>query len=162
MGNRAYGDRWLVCELHFERDLKEPRKYEKLFFLDEAVALAAGHRPCVTCRRHRYQEYLSAVQASVSVGGAGELDAYLKHERAKPPVAARVDSLPNGAFVSFGDAHWLVWNDALHRWTPAGYADEVARPDLEGDFVAVLTPATSVAALANGYKLAVHGSVRGG
>lgn len=62
MGNRAYGLRWLVCELHFERGLTTPRVYPKVFFLDESVALAAGHRPCKTCRSEYYSRFPAAAR----------------------------------------------------------------------------------------------------
>ena len=159
MGNRAYGKRWLVCELEFERNLKEPRKYEKLFFLDEAVALAAGHRPCPTCRRHRYQAYVAAVQSSLPISGADELDAHLESARNAPPARAAISSLPDGAFAMFGaDDHRLMWQGALHRWTPQGYVDPIALADIEDDDVIVLTPATSLVALRNGYRADVHAS----
>ncbi|MDN4520352.1 hypothetical protein QYF68_21375 [Mycolicibacterium austroafricanum] len=81
MGNRADSARWLVCELHFERQLRTPRKYTKLFFLDEAVALSAGHRPCSTCRRTRYAAYMSSVQGEYGVVSALQLDRLLAEAR---------------------------------------------------------------------------------
>jgi len=159
MGNRTSPPRWLVCDLHFERNLKEPRKYTKLFFLDEAVALAAGHRPCNTCRRDRYEAYLSAVKAEISVAGATELDALLNAARRAPGVRAPIASLPDGAFIALGEGDYrLKWRGALHRWTPAGYLDAVTLTDLARDDAGVLTPEPSLSALRNGYLPEVHPS----
>ena len=100
MGNRAYGLRWLVCELHFERVLKTPRVYPKVFFLDEAVALAAGHRPCNMCRPQRYKPFL----AGAGFTRADDLDKALHRDRTGPRTSATVGSLPDGAFVAMGEA----------------------------------------------------------
>jgi hypothetical protein len=157
MGNRTTPPRWLVCDLHFKRNLKEPRKYTKLFFLDEAVALAAGHRPCNTCRRDRYEAYLSAVKAEISVAGATELDALLNAARRAPGLRAPIASLPAGAFIALGEGDYrLKWREALHRWTPAGYVGAVAPTDLARDDATVLTPEPSLSALRNGYSAVVH------
>lgn len=53
MGNRDYGDAWITCSLRHPDGSTGPSgvSYRKLFFLDEATALAAGHRPCAQCRR---------------------------------------------------------------------------------------------------------------
>jgi hypothetical protein len=159
MGNRTSPPRWLVCDLHFKRNLKEPRKYTKLFFLDEAVALAAGHRPCNTCRRDRYEAYLSAVRAEKGIRGAAELDALLNGARRAPSLHAPIASLPDGSFSALGDGDYrLKWRGALHRWTPAGYVDALTLTDLEVDEVTVLTPEPSLAALRSGYSPVVHPS----
>ncbi len=123
MGNRTSPPRWLICELHFERDLKEPRKYTKLFFLDEAVALAAGHRPCNTCRREQCQAFVAAVSRNIRIG-AGELDAKLNSARKGPTARAAISALPDGALIELADGDYrLKWSGALHRWTPGGYVD---------------------------------------
>jgi hypothetical protein len=51
------GKRWIICVLEFRgryRRVMTPRRYTELFFLDEATALAAGHRPCAECQHARY------------------------------------------------------------------------------------------------------------
>jgi hypothetical protein len=150
----------LVCDLHFKRNLKEPRKYTKLFFLDEAVALAAGHRPCNTCRRDRYEAYLSAVKAELNVASAADLDALLNSARRTTDFRAPIASLPDGAFIELGeDDYRLKWRGGLHRWSPAGYVDAVVPTDLSVDDAAVLTPELSLAALRNGYLPEVHPSI---
>ncbi|MGV0993784.1 MAG: hypothetical protein ACOYB7_16210 [Mycobacterium sp.] len=159
MGNRTSSPRWLICDLHFERDLKEPRKYTKLFFLDEAVALAAGHRPCKTCRGDRYREFLQAVDAEVPVAGAAELDARLHASRTGDRERRSVKSLLDGAFIEDGTGRfWLKWAGALHRWTPSGYIDSATPTELRIDEAAVLTPLPSLLALRNGYVPVIHPS----
>ncbi len=161
MGNRTSPPRWLICDLHLKRDLKEPRKYTKLFFLDEAVALAAGHRPCNTCRREQYLAYLAAAGADLAINGAGDLDAMLNADRKTPGRRMPLASLPDGAFVALGDDDFrLKWADTLHRWTPGGYVDPMALTALRGDEATVLTPQPSLAALRNGYAAVVHPSAR--
>jgi hypothetical protein len=158
MGNRTSPPRWLICDLHFQRDLKEPRKYTKLFFLDEAVALAAGHRPCNTCRRDRVQAYLAAVNIDLPVQGAADLDKKLNSARTKAPIRSRITSLPDGAFVVVDDDYWLKCSGFLHRWTPAGYVNPIRLAEFPVDEATVLTPEPSLAALRNGYSAAVHSS----
>jgi len=54
---------WITCVLEFKRR-RAPQwasnHYTQLFFLDEAVAFAAGHRPCAECRRSDYNTYRQA------------------------------------------------------------------------------------------------------
>lgn len=160
MGNRTSPPRWLVCDLHFKRDLKEPRKYTKLFFLDEAVALAAGHRPCNTCRRDRFQAYLAAANSELALQGATDLDRKLDAARKAPRPKFPIDSLPDGTFIELGDEDFrLIWSGELHRWTPGGYVDSSPLEGLQIGNVSVLTPEPALAALRNGYSPVVHTSV---
>lgn len=103
MGNRTSPPRWLICELHFQRDLQEPRKYTKLFFLDEAVALAAGHRPCNTCRRDRYQAYIAAVSSEIGIGRASDLDA-----SSDSPAITHADGPPSLHCPMEPLSHWIA------------------------------------------------------
>src|SRR3989442_10497195 len=61
---RPYASRrWITCLLEFKgrrRSVMSPGHYTELFFLDEAVALAAGHRPCAECRRERFNAFRDA------------------------------------------------------------------------------------------------------
>jgi hypothetical protein len=148
---------WLICRLDFKgrrREVMSSSSYTELFFLDEAVALAAGHRPCGECRRESYRAY----KAAVAVAKAHELDRLLNAARRAPRASADVRALPDGVFVTLGDNDFrLLWDGALHRWSPAGYHDPV--PAEEFPRVAVVTPALSVAALQSGYPVAVHPSL---
>jgi hypothetical protein len=123
--------RWIACQLRFNDwqrgPLLQPGKFTELFFLDEATAFAAGHRPCALCRRADYDRFLHLTGA----GGADEIDARLHEERldgrARRLHDAHLAGLPDGAFVLHDGEPWLVRGDALLRWTPAGYTERVAR-----------------------------------
>jgi len=123
--------RWIGCRLRFKdwrrTRLLQPGKFTELFFLDEATAFAAGHRPCALCRRADYNRFLELVGAS----GADEIDERLHAERVdgreRRLHEAPLADLPDGAFVLRDGEPWLVRGDALLRWTPAGYTDRSAR-----------------------------------
>ncbi|OKH73815.1 hypothetical protein EB74_15705 [Mycobacterium sp. SWH-M5] len=157
---------WLICRLEFKgrrRELMRPGTYTELFFLDEAVALAAGHRPCGECRRGSYRAYIDAVnvQNPHPVEGAQDLDRELHESRKLPRTASRVGALPDGTFISLGDNDFrLIWRGGLHRWSPQGYTDAI--PAAEGpESAAVLTPALSVHVLRQGYPVQVHPTAHG-
>jgi len=138
--------RWIACRLEFRgwrrHPLLQPGRFTELFFLDEATAFAAGHRPCALCRREDYNRFLELVGA----GGADEIDARLHEERTGPRPAADGD-LPDGAFVLVDDAPWLVAGGRLRLWTPAGYTD--TRP---AERAVLVTPPTLVDALRGGWR----------
>jgi hypothetical protein len=149
------GRRWIACRLRFRgwhrSPLLQPGRFTELFFLDEATAFAAGHRPCALCRREDYNRFM----AIVGEPGADAVDARLHAERFSHH---RGDDLPDGAFVLREDAPWLVLGDELLRWTPAGYADRRPRPN---GAATVITPPTLLAVLRSGWSGAVpllHGS----
>ena len=118
-------------------------RYTGLFFLDDATALAAGHRPCAECRREDYVRFLVLAGAA----RADELDRRLHAERLGPKPTRAVPSLPDGAFVLFDGEPWLVLGNELLRWTPAGYSER--RPAI--GHAPVLTPSTSVCVLESGW-----------
>ena len=143
--------RWIACVLELRgrrRKLLQPGRYTELFFLDEATAFAAGHRPCAECRRRDYVRFLALAGA----GGADELDERLHAERVDGrerrlhtlPFA----DLPDGAFVLEGGRPWLVLGRELLAWSPAGYGDRRPRP--EGT-ASALTPPTTLAVLGAGW-----------
>ncbi len=143
---------WIYCHLAFngrQRVFRNPgRKYTELFFFDEAVALAAGHRPCGECQHRRLVEYKAATLGTpVSVD---VIDARLHSERLSP-VYAEVGSLPPGTFVSHGERPVLLWSGAAYAWDPdRGY--ELSRLQ-ESLRVRVLTPETTRRALTNGFTI---------
>lgn len=159
---------WLICRLEFKgrrRALMSPGTYTELFFLDEAVALAAGHRPCGECRRTQYRAYLMAVNQSSeeSVDGPRDLDRRLNESRRRTWTIAALADLPDGAFVALGDDDFrLIWRGSLHRWTPGGYVDAVAINEVTSKTATVFTPALSVMALRHGYSVEVHPSAEPG
>jgi hypothetical protein len=142
------GKRWIACRLAFRgwhrSPLLQPGKFTELFFLDEATAFAAGHRPCALCRREDYVRFLELVEAP----GADAIDARLHEERLQRGRDADLDRLPDGAFVLAGGEPWLVYRRSLLRWTPAGYIECSPRP--VGRAV-LLTPPTLVSVLAQGW-----------
>jgi hypothetical protein len=171
---RAYQlQRWIICRLEFKgrrHIIMTPGHYTELFFLDEATALAAGHRPCAECQRDRFNEFRAVwAQANADLGVkarplATTLDAILHHERIdatgrKITYPDWLAALPDGTFVQQSDdpTAWLVLGDRLLAWSPFGYTQIVSRPAGETR-VAVLTPRSIVRALASGYRAGVHPS----
>ncbi|NLE78035.1 MAG: hypothetical protein GX610_00360 [Rhodococcus sp.] len=143
------GKRWIVCETDFRGRRVEQwteGRYTVLFFHDEAVALAAGHRPCAECRRGRYNEFRAAWGGTPS---ADEMDAQLHRERLGDRWNAPWESLPDGAFVVHDGAPALVSGRYVVPWSTAGYGAPIERPP-KGS-VTVLTPPSTVTALAAGY-----------
>lgn len=152
---------WICCVLSFKgrrrNPLMQPGQYTELFFLDEATAFAAGHRPCAECRRadfNRFRAHWAHAAGLEAPPRAPDMDARLHAERGGPGTGGRrlhplPDDLPDGAFVARGDDAFLVAGNRLHRWSPDGYAD--AGP-LVRDGLALLTPPSIAAAFADGYR----------
>jgi hypothetical protein len=165
--------RWIACRLAFRgwqrRSLLQPGRFTELFFLDEATAFAAGHRPCRMCRYKDYETFAAAwrtIHPGVPTN-ADAIDATLHAERWDAEArrqrhhVERFIDLPDGTFVVHDGAAWVVLGDRLQRWTPSGYAELLARPDGEAT---VITPESSVAVLRTGRTPVVpflHPSARG-
>jgi hypothetical protein len=160
--------RWIICRLDFRgrhRVVMSPRTWTELFFLDEATALAAGHRPCGECRRAdygRFRELWATVHPDDPVG-ADSIDRRLHGERLvgrsqKRPAQAEVADLPEGAFVVAGGRPWLVVDRSLLAWSPAGYRERRPRP--ARGRVEVLTPPSVVAVIRAGYRPHLHPTAR--
>jgi len=144
------GKRWIACRLEFRgrhrERLMQPGRYTELFFLDEATAFAAGHRPCAECRREDYVRF-SALWHNLHPGqvGADAIDAQLHGERIVSGTRAQrhhevaFDELPDGAFVLHPREPFLVLGGSLLRWTPGGYARGVPRPT-QGEAAAITPP----------------------
>jgi hypothetical protein len=158
---RRYGTRrWIACQLEFrgwDRGPKlRPGRFTELFFLDEATAFAAGHRPCALCRRADYVR-LGEIWRELHPGqaGADAIDLQLQGERVAPESRSQLHhraplgDLPDGAFVVRDGEPWLVRGSQLLRWTPAGYAERIARP--RGTSATVITPPSLVAVLRAGW-----------
>jgi len=136
---RYNGKRWIACRLEFRGwqrgPLLQPGRFTELFFLDEATAFAAGHRPCALCRRGDYLR-LAEIWRDLHPGqvGADAIDAQLHGERVAVNTRAQMlreaalDELPDGAFVLQGGEPHLVLGPSLLRWTPAGYTAPEPRP----------------------------------
>jgi hypothetical protein len=150
------GRRWIACRLEFRgrrRPLVEPGRYTALFFLDEATAFAAGHRPCAECRHEDYRRFTS-IWSELHPGdrGADAIDSRLHGERLGPRREADGRSLPDGAFALVDGAPQVVVEERLWRWTPGGYVDPGPRPRGR---VAVLTPPSLVDVLRRGWRSSV-------
>jgi hypothetical protein len=146
---RAYATRrWIGCRLEFRgwqrKALLQPGKFTELFFLDEATAFAAGHRPCALCRREDYNRFLELTGSN----GADEIDLRLHEERLDGRERrlhdARLDDLPDGAFVLHDGSPHLVLSRELLEWTPPGYRSRVPRPS---GGTRLITPPTLVGVL---------------
>jgi hypothetical protein len=136
---RRYNGRlWIACRLEFKgwhrSPLMQPGKFTELFFLDEATAFAAGHRPCALCRREDYNRFCAIWRdLHPTQRKAVDIDAQLHEERRDGPRAqrhhpARFDDLPDGAYVLRDGEPCLLLGDELHRWSPGGYTARAPRP----------------------------------
>jgi hypothetical protein len=156
--------RWITCRLEYKgirRKVMTPHRWTELFFLDEATALSAGHRPCAECRRDDYRRFRSLWEKCY--GGPtsadsmdDELHAHRLTGRTKRTYRDDIANLPNGTFVTFGPTAELVWRGELLQWSDSGYAHPRPRPP-RGE-VEVLTPLPSVAILRAGYVPSLHPS----
>jgi hypothetical protein len=164
------GNLWITCALEFRgrhRELWVPNRWTPLFFHDEAVAFAAGHRPCGECRHAAYQAY-KAAWAEARGGeppSAGEMNRRLHAERLFRGTHTRRfheigwAELPDGAFVLEDGAPWLLLGDELLAWSPAGYGRRRRRPR-RGSATAITPPAT-LAVLRAGYPVQIDPSIAG-
>lgn len=162
---RPYKSRqWIACLLSFKgrrRAVMTPRLYTELFFLDEATAFAAGHRPCAECRRADFRRFLDAWPHAEPGRKllVQDIDRVLHDERVargggKVTYEDELGGLPDGTFVVWQGAPHLVWGGLLVAWSPAGYRWRTPRPD--GRRVTVLTPRSFVETFRAGYRPAVH------
>jgi hypothetical protein len=160
--------RWITCVLEFKgrhRLVMAERRYTELFFLDEATAIAAGHRPCAECRRVRFNAFKESWRRAKGLDSlplADEMDMELHPARIggrnQVTHQAGLGSLPDGCFVEIEGRPYLVWGNALLLWTPEGYARRDARPTHLA--VTVLTPEPMVACMRHGYRPETHQSGR--
>jgi hypothetical protein len=161
--------RWIACVLEFRgrhRVIMSPNRYTELFFLDEAVAFAAGHRPCAECRRERYNAFREAWRCHMKQSSppfADEMDlelhpARIDKGRNKVTHRAALSLLPDGCFVQIEGSAYLVLGDTLRFWTPEGYARRDARP--RDAIVTVLTPQAVVGCFRHGYRPDIHETAR--
>lgn len=155
---------WVCCVLAFKgrhRQVMTPNNYTELFFLDEAVALAAGHRPCAECRRADFNAFRKAFGPGLSAPG---IDAVLHPARVESRTRRQVrheaalEGLPDGSFILHEGAAHLVQASRILPIGLSGY--DTARPAPRG-LVTVLTPEPTLVALKNGYRPVLHPSADG-
>ena len=165
-------DLWITCALQFRGryhpDQWLPHHFTFLYFHDEAVSFAAGHRPCAECRHADYRAYQRAWAEGLGVRppSAKEMNRQLHSERIvrgthrKRTHEMPWAGLPDGTFVTVDGAAAVIIGDQLTQWTHDGYGARSARP---GHGVAqVITPQSTVAALRAGYRVQIDDSARGG
>jgi hypothetical protein len=150
------GRRWIACRLEFRgwrrTRLLQPGRFTELFFLDEATAFAAGHRPCALCRREDYVRFTALVGTTGADAIDEELNAERLDGRERRLHDARLGELPDGAFVLEHGVPMLVLGNELLAWGPGGYTERRAR---HGGRAALITPPTLVRVLATGWEGAV-------
>jgi hypothetical protein len=158
---------WIICVCEFKgarRNVMGARSWTELFFLDEATALAAGHRPCFFCRRQQADAFRAAWARGN--GGAGpraaEMDEILHRERLVGPnkrlhpLPAPLCELPDGAMVAVGEASCLVVGGKALLWSASGYRESPFA--VEG--ACLLTPPSTLRTLAAGYAAILHPTAR--
>jgi hypothetical protein len=159
---------WLICSCEFKsrrRAVMAGRSWTELFFLDEAVALAAGHRPCFHCRREAVERFRGAWAAAK--GGprpsAEAMNTILHHERLERarkrihPIPGSLAELPDGAMVAAAGAAFMLRSGLAYRWTNDGYAPPERLHHADG----LLTPPSTLMVLGAGYRPALHPSING-
>lgn len=154
---------WLTCTCEFRgrhREVMAQRSWTELFFLDEATALAAGHRPCFYCRRDDANRFRAAWEKGNRVHDVRmhDIDTVLHHERldhGKKRLHALLmplDQLPEGAMVQRGKESFLVTQGRALLWSPAGYVAVEHPPDE----AALLTPPSTLRTMNAGYQPVLH------
>jgi hypothetical protein len=158
---------WLICSLYDRgrwRAVMGQRGWTELFFLDEAVALAAGHRPCFACRRASAEAFRIAwaeAQRLRAPPPAPAIDAILHAERLDRrrkrihPLVVPIAELPDGAVVVRNAEAFTIVSGRAHRWTEGGYDAALRLGDADG----LLTPPSTLAALHSGYRPVLHPSI---
>lgn len=163
---------WVTCQLQFKnrkRQIFAPNSYSELFFLDEATAFAAGHRPCAECRRERFNElkqcWIKANKENPAIVQLpiAEIDWQLHTERigksgSKVSYLASAKDLPDGTFFAYNDQAFLIWNNFYYAWSFEGYIKSSLVSMHEQ--VDVLTPLSMVNTFKAGFKPEVHHSVQ--
>ena len=157
-------DAWLTCVLEFRgrrRKVMERRSWTELFFLDEATAFAAGHRPCFYCRRDDANRFRAAWEKGNRTGEvlAPEMDAVLHRERFASarklhPLRQAIEKLPDGTMIRAGEESFVIVAGRPLLWSPSGYRP--VKRDIKD--AKLLTPPSIVRAFAAGYRPVLHGS----
>ncbi len=154
---------WITCKLEFngrKRTVMAPDRYTELFFMDEATAFSAGHRPCFECRRSDFKRFKSYWLKGNPGHGFDEytpmnkIDAILQGERInrynlKVTFTADSKDIPEGTFVLLNGDPYVVSNGLLHLWTASGYTTVMELADKAQ--LSVLTPRSIVSAFSAGY-----------
>lgn len=168
---------WIICVCQFRNVRREPMGrnrpggkagWTELFFLDEVTALAAGHRPCFYCRRERATDFVGRFGKALGVAEprAPMVDKKLHKERLASggkPLDITVDELaglPDGAMIADGGTAYALRGGKALPWSFAGYGDPAAFDSLAGRPLLLLTPATTVSVLRQGFEPVWHPSAK--
>ncbi|MBV9017837.1 MAG: hypothetical protein JO058_19480 [Alphaproteobacteria bacterium] len=156
---------WLICLCEFKerhREVMTRRSWTELFFLDEAVALAAGHRPCFICRREAAEAFRNAwaLGSGAKVPAAAEMDAVLHTERLDHgrkrlhALSRHAEELPEGSIIAAADEAYTLAGGRAFRWTAHGYEGPLDIPGAD----ALVTPPSTLRTLRAGYRPVLHPS----
>ncbi|MFA6082846.1 hypothetical protein [Mucilaginibacter sp.] len=154
---------WITCVLEFRgrhREVMQPDRWTELFFLDEATAFSAGHRPCFQCRyqdHQRFKEYWLKGNPQYGFNmktPITKIDEIIHAERItkdklKVTYEETLKRLPDGTFVTYGDKPYLIRDGKMHLWSAAGYGQPIAFPS---ERLPVLTPCSIVNTFSAGYR----------
>jgi hypothetical protein len=166
---------WITCVLDYKdtrRKVMSPNRWTELFFLDDATAFAAGHRPCGFCRHPDFKRFkqlwlmTNGAQYGLTAHTKMDIiDTYIHHERLdqnglKKTFKAELMTLPDGSFIAFegSDKAYLWYQQNLYEWSFSGYT-KVIEWD-KNQTVNVLTPLSYVAVFKAGYVPQVHFSAK--
>ena len=153
-GNWDFGDSRIICDID-RKWRKEGRTYLRLFFLDEATALAAGFRPCHTCRRRALTSYLEGWNSSLAEPDKTKrVNQVLKIQQGTL-VDSYAAELPAGAMVDVAGSPFLVRGGSIYPWSFNGYGERRALPE---EPVGLITPARTIDVLRHGYNVNIHSS----
>jgi len=166
IGRRQWTTRsWVTCALSYngrKRELLAPNNYPELFFLDEATALAAGHRPCAECRRENHKRFIAAWRIGNGLSPdekvrVVEIDPMLHADRTVPILRRPfmdVATLPDAAMVTLdGSRIWAKRNGDFREWSFEGYGPPEPPPS---DHMIVITPVSTLGVLRAGYEADFH------
>ena len=153
---------WVICTLAplpgrpKRAWLMSPGRWTELFFLDEAVGLAAGHRPCYACRKDRARAFRDAVGVEkvshLNTAINAEMKPHLRVRSPAPRETCRPAELPDHAFFAVGSSAFLKLGNGARQFTWTGYGPPEPLPDRASR----LTPEVTLKALANGYRPILH------
>jgi hypothetical protein len=162
---------WITCVLrykNYQRTVMSPNRWTELFFLDEATAFAAGHRPCGFCRHADFKRFknlwLAANGAQHSLSPNPKMDTIdalihadrLDEKGHQRTFKAELSTLPDGSFVApKGDSKACLWyNGNLFEWSFSGYTKLGVFE--KNQIVTVLTPQSFISVFRLGYVPEVH------
>lgn len=156
---------WVICTLaplpgrQARRELMGRGRWTELFFLDDAVGLAAGHRPCHACRREAARAFRDALGlervSALNTMINSEMKRYLRARSPEARPTCDPRGLPDGAFFAVGDEAFLKWRGAAYPFAFDGYGEPRRLPDQ----ALRLTPEASCQALAGGFQPVLHPSI---